>query len=657
MIQPVPVPVFIISLQRSPRCGALRSALQQLGIPYEIVAAADVRKLTSTEIAALYDERRAIRRVGRPMGRGEIGCALSHRGVYQTMIERRIPLALILEEDAIPGSGFKALWQASNTLPANVDILILYSELGFVRRRAAASVAGCALHRVTAMLSGTVGYYIRQSTASALLQDNTPVSMVADWPLERLSVRQFLAVPMVLGHGETESIIAAERPTNNVLGRYSAPRWVSALVHLSFLGYALRPRCYEGAASYYRREVAPRVRRLISPGEIDVRKLLASRVGDGAEMTRSTLESRSLLSRLAARSRWPGIVNRLRSIGYSLQDWAAGRAGFRQQHPMSDRRPVDSPNPALTVGCLANWPDFNDALHYLTPGGSGRWGDVAFVPADQTPTDWIGVFNQPAQRQVDLQASPNRIFFAIGEPPTDFHRPLHLGQLAGSTVFTCDGRLVESHEGGRNYVLTAPMLRTWSVRRNFDQLRTTSVRDKSRRLSWITSDVALLPGHRNRLAFLGRLRRELDFDLYGRGFRRVYDKWDVLAPYRYSIAFENVRAPGYFTEKLMDCFVCETMPIYVGDPRIATRFPPESLIVIDPDATDVAEQIRAVVESDLWMRNRDAVLEAKRRVLHDYNVFAMLARFVSAQTGPAEPLVHTRISTVTLLPTAPGLPG
>jgi hypothetical protein len=196
------------------------------------------------------------------------------------------------------------------------------------------------------------------------------------------------------------------------------------------------------------------------------------------------------------------------------------------------------------------------------------------------------------------------------------------------------------------------MLRTWSVRRTFDQLREASVRDKPRRLSWITSDVALLPGHRRRLAFLQRLRQELAFDLYGRGFRRVYDKWDVLAPYRYSIAFENVCAPLYFTEKLMDCFVCETMPIYVGDPQITACFPRESLVVIDPDAPDVVEKIRSVVESDLWARNRDAILEAKRRVLNHYNVFAMLARLISEETRPAGPLVPIRVSSVALRPSA-----
>ena len=64
---------------------------------------------------------------------------------------------------------------------------------------------------------------------------------------------------------------------------------------------------------------------------------------------------------------------------------------------------------------------------------------------------------------------------------------------------------------------------------------------------------ATLAGHRYRLEFLRRLREHIDLDLYGRGFAPIEDKWQALAPYRYSIAFENAAAPYYFTEKIMDC--------------------------------------------------------------------------------------------------------
>ncbi len=42
------------------------------------------------------------------------------------------------------------------------------------------------------------------------------------------------------------------------------------------------------------------------------------------------------------------------------------------------------------------------------------------------------------------------------------------------------------------------------------------------------------------------MRDQIAFDLYGRGFRHIDDKWEGIAPYRYSIAFENSLATSYF---------------------------------------------------------------------------------------------------------------
>jgi glycosyl transferase family 25 len=155
------VPVFVIFLEQHPRCAALCAALEHSGIPFEMILATNVRAAAPYEVQAVYDEDRAIRRVGRSMGRGEIGCALSHRDVYRRMLDRGIPLALVLEEDAIPGPHFKSFWQASGSLPDHIDILSIYSEAGYVRSRPTGSHAGCTLHEATVMLAGTVAYYIR----------------------------------------------------------------------------------------------------------------------------------------------------------------------------------------------------------------------------------------------------------------------------------------------------------------------------------------------------------------------------------------------------------------------------------------------------------------------------------------------------------------
>jgi hypothetical protein len=287
----------------------------------------------------------------------------------------------------------------------------------------------------------------------------------------------------------------------------------------------------------------------------------------------------------------------------------------------------------IYVRCYDNWCDFDDALRLLTPGGGGVWDGVAFVREDYPPPDWVGVFNHPGRRPVRISVSPNRVFFACGEPPGPPHRLMHLGQGEGTFVFTPDEDTARAGGHAREFILAPAMTRTWAVRRTIDELRRTQVSDKPLKLSWITSNLERLPGHRYRMEFLRRLCGQVAFDLFGRGFRPIADKWDALAPYRYSIAFENAQAPYYFTEKLMDCFVAETMPIYFGSPEIGRFFPPECMVILDPENPKALTEIAKLIESDLWSRRKDAILEAKRRVIEEYNIFSRLARFVKQRSG------------------------
>ncbi len=58
----------------------------------------------------------------------------------------------------------------------------------------------------------------------------------------------------------------------------------------------------------------------------------------------------------------------------------------------------------------------------------------------------------------------------------------------------------------------------------------------------------------------------------------VPDKIDFSRGYKFSIAFENSGSRGYTTEKIMESFASETVPIYWGNPDIAKEFNPDSFI-------------------------------------------------------------------------------
>ena len=63
-----------------------------------------------------------------------------------------------------------------------------------------------------------------------------------------------------------------------------------------------------------------------------------------------------------------------------------------------------------------------------------------------------------------------------------------------------------------------------------------------------------------------------NIDIYGNGYNPIKNKIEGLKDYCFSIVIENTKEDYYFTEKLIDCFVTGTIPIYWGCPSISDFF-------------------------------------------------------------------------------------
>ncbi|MBK6951984.1 MAG: hypothetical protein IPH24_08025 [Crocinitomicaceae bacterium] len=127
---------------------------------------------------------------------------------------------------------------------------------------------------------------------------------------------------------------------------------------------------------------------------------------------------------------------------------------------------------------------------------------------------------------------------------------------------------------------------------------------KDRDVSWITSNNNMFSGHEVRLSFIEFLRLEkFEFDLYGRGFNPIDDKFQGLKNYKYSIAAENYSADDYWTEKIQDCFLSWCMPIYYGCTNLEKYFPKESYIQVDlNDRKGSLQIIKEAIKNDLWSK-------------------------------------------------------
>lgn len=70
-----------------------------------------------------------------------------------------------------------------------------------------------------------------------------------------------------------------------------------------------------------------------------------------------------------------------------------------------------------------------------------------------------------------------------------------------------------------------------------------------------------------------------------------------ISNYKFNIAFENSEAPGYITEKLVDCYMANTVPIYWGSSGDVYPYPKESMICAN-DYKTVDELIARIQEVD-----------------------------------------------------------
>ena len=110
---------------------------------------------------------------------------------------------------------------------------------------------------------------------------------------------------------------------------------------------------------------------------------------------------------------------------------------------------------------------------------------------------------------------------------------------------------------------------------------------KTKNLSMISSNKNFCSGHGKRLITMKRLM-ELDcgIDLYGKAANNPIDgelnaKLLSHKDYRFSIVVENEAIPGWHTEKILDCFLTGTIPIYWGDPNISDIYDSKGILQMD----------------------------------------------------------------------------
>lgn len=204
---------------------------------------------------------------------------------------------------------------------------------------------------------------------------------------------------------------------------------------------------------------------------------------------------------------------------------------------------------------------------------------------DMASDDHLIVFAKRAMHFQSHRSCPARISMILAEPKimsADHHRLLRLSAGRFFRIFTYDPQLLPRLPNARMLIFGTTWVPGWQGL----QIR------KSKELSLIASAKNDHPGHKLRHQIVAYLQAQMpEADILGRGYKPFEDKSEGLASYRYSVVIENVREPNYFTEKLIDAILCETVPLYWGCPNITDFFEGEGLILCrDQEELEAAVQ-------------------------------------------------------------------
>jgi glycosyl transferase, family 25 len=173
--------IFVINLpENNIRRKSIERQLRSLNLAFEISSAVRGISLTPHERRHDYDERRCIRRFGRSLSSGELGCALSHIACYRKVVENRMTHALVLEDDAWLNPNLPQLLAAieEQYSPDEANIFLLSWTLA-VKKPFRRLWAGYGLQPVRSAQCAHA-YVVSQAAAKALLKALYPVHGVAD---------------------------------------------------------------------------------------------------------------------------------------------------------------------------------------------------------------------------------------------------------------------------------------------------------------------------------------------------------------------------------------------------------------------------------------------------------------------------------------------
>jgi hypothetical protein len=266
-----------------------------------------------------------------------------------------------------------------------------------------------------------------------------------------------------------------------------------------------------------------------------------------------------------------------------------------------------------------NYPD----IVRQTPNNSFQWDGITFTEDDVQECDYLIILDYP-KSDFTIKVNPKNILHIALEPANEISKYRQFGNKKAAVIFN---QIIQKD----NFVKSQPAL-PWHLDKDYDYFKKLIPSDlqKQNEIAWVTSNQRNSVQHNQRMNFLDRISN-LDFmKIYGRGIQSIDSKWEIMKNAKFAIAYENFVNDFNWTEKIADCFLSYTVPIYYGCTSISNYFPEESYIQLDPKDKHIDLFLSEIVKSNLWEEKLDAIKISRELILDSYQIFPFFAHQIRA---------------------------
>jgi len=282
-----------------------------------------------------------------------------------------------------------------------------------------------------------------------------------------------------------------------------------------------------------------------------------------------------------------------------------------------------------------------------TPGNEAKLGSCIFTfNSLEKEYDWLVIIDDVPKfipnRIEKLSCPADHTILVTTEPSSITRYGKAFANQFQYLITNQDEKFLPHHNALRSHTGNV-----WFYGKDYDSIVNMKDVKKTKKISTVCSNKQ--DGHtihKLRFEFTKLMEKEIpELERFGRGFKWIETKAEVLDDYEFHVAIENHYADDVWTEKLADAFLGYCVPIYFGCPNIYKYFPKDSLILIDINDFDGSiKKIKKIISTPYeYERRYEAVKEARRRVIEEYNLLAMINKIIEKHQDVKSKKTNTKI--------------